>query len=381
MFEINEKKDCTGCYACSTICPQDCISMESDNEGFWYPAVDYDKCTKCGLCEKVCPIIHSTGVINTPVAYAAYNKDEKIRLDSSSGGVFTLLAEHVIYNGGVVFGVRFDDNFNVLHDYTETRDGLVQFRGSKYVQSKIGDSYKQIKEFLDKNRQVLFTGTPCQVGGLKSYLEQAYDNLFCIDNICHGVASPRVWLKYLSYQENRAGAPARKIAFRQKNEGWKRYSVSFLFDNDTEYCQTFDEDFYMRAFLRNICLRPSCYFCNFKTLHRQSDITLADFWGIGNVFPEMDDDKGTSLVFVNSNSGKKMLEEIKKRLEYKVVDINKAVSHNSSAIRSVAQNSKREFFFHELDQLRFDRLVNKYCSDGIYIKCKKQILKLLPVIK
>ena len=369
-LEINEKKDCTGCYACLNICPQNCISMESDSEGFWYPEVDYDKCIKCKLCIIVCPIINKTIIENKPSAYACINKDEFVRLQSSSGGIFTLVAEQIIDNGGIVFGVGFDDNFNVIHSWVKDKKGLDKFRGSKYVQSKIGDSYKQVKDFLERGVEVLFTGTPCQVGGLKSYLEKDYNNLLCMDNICHGVPSPKVWDKYTSFRESRAGSPIQRIAFRLKNEGWKRFSVLFLFKNNTEYRETLRKDLYMRAFLKDVCLRPSCYACKFKTLHRESDITLADFWGIRNLLPEMDDDKGTSLIFVNSTKGESMLEKIKDRIIYKEVDINKAVKYNSAAIKSVVYNPKRDDFFKDLSELDFDKLVKKYCTDKMFVRVK-----------
>ncbi|SPF56570.1 conserved hypothetical protein [Candidatus Desulfosporosinus infrequens] len=220
---------------------------------------------------------------------------------------------------------------------------------------------------------MLFTGTPCQIAGLKSYLGQAYDNLFCIDIICHGVPSPKVLQKYIFYQENRVGAQTQRITFRSKNKGWKQFSVSFLFNNDTEYVQTLDKDLYMQAFLKNTCLRPSCYACNFKTLHRQSDITLGDFWGISNISPYMDDDKGTSLVFVNSVIGKLMFDKIEDWISYMKVDITIAVSYNSSAIKSVEQNPNRERFFEELNQLSFDKLVHKYCQDGKLVSTKRKL--------
>jgi len=372
MITINDKKDCMGCHACANICPQSCISMESDTEGFWYPEVDYNKCIKCGLCIKVCPIINKNTVQNDPIAYACINKNESIRLESSSGGIFTLIAEQIINKDGVIFGAGFDENFLVSHSYIETKEELDKFRGSKYVQSKIGFTYKQVRDFLKQGKEVLFTGTPCQIGGLKSYLGQPYDNLFCIDIVCHGVPSPRVWQKYISYRENCAGAQARRIAFRLKNEGWKRFSVSFLYNNDTEYRQPLDKDLYMKAFLKDIFLRPSCYDCAFKTLHRESDITLADYWGIQYMLPEMDDDQGTSLIFVNSVNGQSMLKQIKDDILYKEVDINKAISYNSAAIKSAVYNSKRDAFFEGLGKLSFDQLVKKYCSESLYVRTKRK---------
>lgn len=380
MIRINDKRDCMGCYACSNICPQSCIYMERDQEGFWYPQVDYEKCIKCGLCIKVCPIINKITVENKPTAYACINKDDSIRLKSSSGGIFTLIAEQVIDNGGVVFGAGFNESFEVSHSYVEKKEELEKFRGSKYVQSKIGDTYKQAKDFLKEGREVVFTGTPCQIGGLNSFLGQPYENLFCIDIICHGVPSPDVWKRYVSHQENGANSLIRTINFRRKDESWKRYSVSFLYENNTEYKQTVDKDLYMRAFLKDICLRPSCYDCEFKTLHRQSDITLADFWGIQNILPEMDDDKGTSLIFVNSTNGKSMLDQIKNNILYKKVDINQAVTYNSAAIKSAGYNLNRKKFFDELNHLPFDQLIEKYCSDSLLLKKIRKLKNILRMV-
>ncbi len=377
MIEIINKEDCTGCFACYNVCPQHCIDMVNDNEGFKYPKVNMQLCNNCGLCEKVCPILNNFRVENNPIAYACYNYDEKIRLASSSGGVFTLVAEQVLKNEGVVFGAGFDEEFLVTHDIVETKENLGNIRGSKYVQSEIGDTYKQAKDSVKQGRQVLFTGTPCQISGLKSYLGHDYDNLFSMDIICHGVPSPKVWEKYILFREKIAGVPARRIAFRRKDEGWKRYSVSFLFKNDTEYRKSFDRDLYMQAFLKNFCLRPSCYNCKFKGLNRQSDITLADFWGIQNILPEMDDDKGTSLIFINSKAGKVMFEGIKERMVYQEVDIHRAVKYNSSAIKSVQFNSKRDAFMSEKDNLSFDKLVGKYCTDPLSTRIRSGIKRVL----
>lgn len=381
MIIITDKKNCTGCYACLNICPRECIIMESDSEGFWYPKVDMTLCVDCGLCDKVCPILHKEEIQNEPQAYACYNKDDSIRMESSSGGVFTLIAEQVIDNNGVVFGSGFAKGFLVVHKCVETKEGLGELRGSKYVQSKIEYAYKKVKDILEQVRPVLFVGTSCQIGGLKAFLQRDYANLFCIDIICHGVPSPKVWQKYVAYREDCAGSMARKITFRRKDEGWKRYSVSFQFKNDTEYLQNHQRDLYMQAFLRNTCLRPSCHACNFKTLHRKSDITLADFWGIQKVLPDMDDDKGTSLVFVNSIRGKEMFDRIKELIIFREVDIHKAVSYNSSAIKSDRKNPNRDKFFKDIDKLPFDKLFKRYCSYSVSLKCKKFIRRGLSKIK
>lgn len=381
MIKITDKSKCSGCHACATICPVQCITMLSDGEGFWYPVVDAERCINCGKCEKNCPIVNPLKVENTPIAYAAYNTDEKVRLESSSGGVFALLAEYIIAQRGVVFGAGFNEKLEVTHMAVERLDDLPKLMGSKYVQSKIGNSYRKTKEYLDSGRLVLFTGTPCQIGGLKAYLGKDYDNLFCQDLICHGVPSPKVWRKYVTYQENRAGSPARRISFRRKYEGWKRYSVSLLFNNETEYHQTFGKDLMMTAFLKNACLRPSCYACAFKNLHRESDITLADFWGIQSMMPEMDDDKGTSLVIVNSEKGEALFQYIKGKLVCEKADLTEAIKFNPSMVSSVRYNPNRKNFFTDIDLLSFDKLVAKHCTDSYYIRGKRKVIGIMIKIK
>lgn len=381
MINVINKSKCSGCHGCASICPNNCIKMTSHEEGFLYPNINQTNCIKCGMCEKVCPATHKSNIKTNPIAYAAYNMVENVRLESSSGGFFTLLAEWIINQGGVVFGACFDEEFNVIHNYVENAEYLSRFRGSKYVQSEIGASYKNAKAFLDDNRPVLFTGTPCQIGGLKSFLGKEYDNLYCQDIICHGVPSPKVWQKYVAYREKCAGAPVQRIAFRRKYEGWKRCSVSFAFANNTEYRQTLDKDLMMIAFLRNVCLRPSCYDCSFKTLNRQSDITLADFWGIQNIMPEMDDDKGTSLVILNSEKGRELFNAVKSQTVYKKTDLNEAVKYNSAMISSVENNAKRQPFFSDLDYLTFEQLVKKYCTDNYFVRGKRKARSILSRIK
>lgn len=236
MINILDKKDCCGCASCAQVCPKQCISMNEDCEGFLYPKVDSAVCVDCGLCEKVCPVINKGYTIVPLATYAAKNKDEKIRYKSSSGGVFTLIAEQILADGGVVFGARFNENWEVIHDYAETVEGLEAFRGSKYVQSVIGDNYKYAKQFLLEGRNVLFSGTPCQIAGLKKFLRKEYENLLTVEVVCHGVPSPKVWRDYLQYKraqhvvgKNTVSSSIDElpmitgISFRDKISGWKKF--------------------------------------------------------------------------------------------------------------------------------------------------------------
>ena len=356
--------------------------MTSDQEGFWYPQIDETRCVNCGLCEKACPILtpHSSSADEEIVAYAAMHKNDAIRLNSSSGGIFSALATYVIEKGGVVFGAAFDENFNVVHTYVECVDKLEILRGSKYVQSKIGNAYRQAEEFLKSGRLVLFSGTPCQIEGLLSYLRKPYENLITQDLICHGVPSPMVWQKYVEYRQSVSGAKPREISFRAKNEGWKRYSVSFLFKNNKEYQLTRDKDFMMQAFLKNLCLRPSCYYCSFKRKNRRSDITLADFWGVNKVMPNMDDDKGTSLVILHSNKGREILAKIDGELKIAEIDIDTAISHNLSMIKSVEVPKTRDQFLITAEK-GFMRAANKYLKITLLQKIKRKLIRILKSIR
>ena len=255
MIQIKDKSVCCGCSACVQICPKQCISLKEDKEGFLYPTVNHAFCVECGKCEKVCPELHPFEVHEPLKVYAAKHQDDAVRKVSSSGGIFTLLADMVIDEGGVVFGACFDSDWSVVHDFTETHEGLQAFRGSKYLQSRIGNTYRQAEVFLKAGRKVLFTGTPCQIAGLKKYLHKDYENLLAVDFVCHGVPSPLVWKKYLEeiiacqceknsvllhsnpfISERGSMAGIRKIdaiSFRNKNLGWKKYSFALTLSEVT----------------------------------------------------------------------------------------------------------------------------------------------------
>lgn len=281
--------------------------MIEDKEGFLQPHIDTDTCIKCHKCEKTCPII-SPITIPTDFetqAFAAINKDEAVRMRSSSGGMFHALAKWTIEQGGVVFGARFSENWEVVHDYTETIDGIEPFMRSKYVQSCIGETFKQAKQFLDQGRQVLFVGTPCQIGGLKAYLHKDYGNLLAVDLICHGVPSPKVWREYLkAFSIDRI----KSINFKDKTVGWLPHQCQVTINKNDVIVQTrqIDNPFF-RCFRNGIIMRNSCYKCHYRDLHRISDITISDFWGVEEKCPEMFDNKGTSLIFIQN---KKILEKV-----------------------------------------------------------------------
>ena len=375
MINRVDSKDCTGCWGCINICPKKCISMKSEIDGFDYPIVDESKCIKCNKCVKVCPIMTRKEVKNNPYAYSCFKKEELVREKSTSGGIFTLLATDVINNDGVVFGARFNDSFNVEHNYIDTIEEIKVFRGSKYVQSKIGYTFTEVKRFLEEGKEVLFSGTPCQIGGLKAFLGKDYENLICIDIICHGVPSPMVWNKYKNEISN--GRKITDISFRDKTYGWKDYSFRMDFENGTRYFEKGIENKYIRGFIGDIYLRNSCYQCKFKSLHRQSDLTLADFWGIENINKQMDDGKGTSFVIVNSDKGNQILQKIKQKIEIEKVNLNESIKYNMSAIKSSYKNPRREYFFKNINRFKFNILVDNTLKDSFIIRLKTKIKEIV----
>lgn len=379
---------CTACSSCLHRCPKHCITMQADNEGFLYPIVNEEACIDCGLCVKVCHEQHPYETRKPQQVFAAINKDEATRLASSSGGIFYLLAERTISKGGVVFGARFDDDWQVYITYAETLEDVRPFMGSKYVQARTENSYKDAERFLKEGRQVLYAGTPCQIAGLKHYLRKDYDNLTAVDFVCHGVPSPKVWGMYL----NEVVAAARcinNIKFRSKRNGWKRFNFDMVYDEQgkTVSLTSFHgENHYMRAFLSDMILRPSCHDCKAKGGRGHSDITIADYWGIEVEHPTMDDDKGTGLVLVNTEKGKAALDWARVRCEESTYE--QALRHNPAIIRSAKPHPKRTEFFARLDTAdSVSELISLMLRPTIKQRirrqlgrCKRLIKKLLKVV-
>lgn len=365
MIEITDKTMCSGCHACFSVCPQHCINMVKDEEGFLYPQVLKESCIQCGLCEKACQAISPICSQSSPVAYACYNLDDSIRAQSSSGGIFTLLAEQIIEQGGVVFGAAFNKEFHVQHICVKTVEELEKLRGSKYLQSTIGDAYIEAKAYLEQGRLVLFTGTPCQIDGFLHYLKKSYSNLYTQDIICHGAPSQQIWQQYVNFRESKASSKTQKVFFRDKKYGWQNYVVRFKFENHKEYEQILTEDLFMQGFLANLYLRPSCYHCHSKTMHRNSDITLADFWGVENIAPEMFDDKGTSLVLLHTPKGQQIFAQIKNKMKVQNVDVKEALKYNTAATQSVPLPANRSQVVEEVTENGFS---SKYM---VYLKKAK----------
>jgi NAD-dependent dihydropyrimidine dehydrogenase PreA subunit len=416
MINIKDNKDCCGCSACASVCPKHCITMSEDSEGFLYPCVDENACIDCHLCEKVCPIINYGNEREPLAVYAAKNPDETIRMQSSSGGIFTLLAERVIDEGGVVFGATFNDRWEVVHNYVETKEELAKFRGSKYVQSKIGDSYQMAKSFLKEGRKVLFSGTPCQIVGLKKYLCKDYDNLLAVDFICHGVPSPGVFRTYLQEEIDKEsarkgggkntvlhpciplitesngldckGLEIKSIAFRDKRNGWKKYGFALGLSKASAAGEKntvslsyalINKNPFLKGFLCDLYLRPSCHACPAKQLKSGSDITLGDFWGIESLMPEIDDDKGISAITVNSDKGIETLHSI--NVELLEVQYNELTTRNPALINSCPLTSKRTDFFKE-DGYTFEEKVKRLAKKPFSMKtlAYRIVRKIIPNI-
>lgn len=332
---------CVGCTACASSCPQKCISMIPDDYGFLYPYVDGNKCKKCGVCETVCPLLHTRKHTNYErTAFAAYSKDDYIRANSSSGGIFTEIARSVIQRGGVVFGAAYGDSFNVVHICVDNESELDKLRGAKYSQSDLNNTFQNIRDRLSNRQLVLFTGTPCQVAGLKSFLNKEYDNLLTIDFVCHSVPSPLAWSQYLQYRAemDNCGELPKDINLRSKLTGWSHYQYSneLVYGDSNVYSVKSNESLYMRLFVDGYISRKSCENCKFKGYSRVSDITLGDFWGIWDIAPEMDDDKGTSVVLIQSARGAEIIENIKDKLVVEAVTLEDAAKYNQAMLK-VAQ--------------------------------------------
>lgn len=380
MIEISEKRKCTGCEACANICPKKCIFMQLDEEGFRYPKVNLEQCVNCNLCVGLCP--EKLYLQQKTTIYAAYNKDEKTRLMSSSGGIFSLFADYILSREGIVVGAYLDSSMNLYHICVEQMEDLSKLRGSKYIQSHIGSIYREIKNYLDNGKLVYFTGTSCQIHGLKVFLKNDYSNLICQDMACNGVTSDLLWKKYLQYLKNRHHkAEVISFDFRDKRSGWKQYSVNAKYNNGKSRSIMSYDDLFMRAYKSKLFMRPACYDCSFKGVNRESDITLADFWGVEHIMPEFDDDKGASLVMLHSSRGKEIFEVMMNHMCVYEIDAEQAVRYNPAIIKSVNEPAKRTDFVAEFQgNNNFKRIIKKYCGDSFTLDLKVKISRFIQKI-
>ena len=403
MIDIKNKKDCFGCTGCVQKCPKKCISLEEDEEGFTYPKVDLALCIGCGLCEKVCPVINKKEKQSPLASFAVKNPNLDERLNSSSGGVFIMLAKHILLEHGIVFGAVYDDQFEVMHTYAENLEGVIPMMRSKYMQSRIGKTYQEAECFLKDGRNVLYVGTPCQIAGMKFYLQKDYGNLLTVDFACHGVPSPGVWRDYLNELKYTISAQSAtdenksvnsslsftpeiaSVNFREKHGyGWKKYGFVVKYksalkaENSVLLSSLSYENPFMRGFLANVYLRPSCYECPAKGGRSQSDLTIADFWGVDSLLPKFDDDKGVGLVLTNTKKGNEIFGKlglIRIKISYELAEKN-----NIAICQSVISHPKRSDFFRNRLSLEynFETTINKILKVSLchrFIICVRKIIK------
>lgn len=374
-INIKDKKKCSGCTACQQICPKHCINMFSDIEGFLYPKVDLKNCINCGLCEKACPDINPLECSLPINCYAVKNNNLDIRKASSSGGVFSLLAEKVLSKKGVVFGARFDSYWQVVMDYTENIEGLDKFRGSKYVKCDVGDSYSKVKDFLSSGKKVLYSGSSCQIAGLRKFLKHDYKNLLLVDYLCHGAPSPLLWKKYIEEISRNDVSSLTNISFRNKKRGWKKFSIIIKKGKEVLADSVFSENIYMRAFLSDMSLRPSCYQCSARNGHSGADITIGDHWAIRDINSSFDDNKGVSLVLINTEKGLCAFENLNANIIE--TDFVESKKWNGAFYEKTEEHLHRRRFFRKL-QYRTDvsALIEDELNINLWDHIKKRLLKI-----
>lgn len=390
MPKLANKKKCTGCTACYSICIKNCITMEEDQYGFPYPKIDSTKCIECKLCEKVCPLLHNNKehLSVTTVTYAAYSKDTQMRLESSSGGIVTEIAKVILNRGGIVAGAVYTKDFSVEHICVSTEDKLNTLRGAKYAQSNLNNIFQNIKKALQDKKEVLFIGTPCQVAGLKAFLQVPYYTLYTIDFVCHGVPSPMAWKSYVGFRSGRDndGEYPEKINLRSKHTGWSRYQYSNLYEysNGKKYSEKSGNNLFMKLFVGNYINRECCNNCCFKGIERFSDFTVGDFWGIWDILPEFDDNQGTSVVAVHTEEAKKIFYEISEKIKFKRINSADAYKQNPSMLYSSLSNSKRSKILDLLTKADFNQveeILKKDQKRSWLIRMKEKMFKLMSRFK
>lgn len=380
-MRLCDPNDCTGCMACANICPKKCIAFQEDKEGFLRPHIDETACVHCGLCAKKCPQNNAVELNEEGIAYGCWHKDPDVRKRSTSGGAFTAIASYIFAHGGVVYGAGFDCDLTVCHKRIDKIEDIDQLRGSKYVQSMIGTTYTEAKNDLECDKLVLFSGTPCQIAGLKYFLGKEYDNLLTVDIVCHGVPSPKIYKDYLSNMENLYQSKISQIYFRDKTPGWFVFGMKIEFENQKVYKKNKYADPYLSGFLKDYFIRPNCHSCRYTTTQRVSDITLADFWCFKSKSAKLrDTDEGISLCLVNSPKGEQAFKEFSSKLIYVEDDIKYAASCNVPLMRCFKPNEKRSEFWEEYDCTGFSGVLEKYMAGEEIPKwAKKQyMLKKIP---
>ncbi|WP_251968442.1 Coenzyme F420 hydrogenase/dehydrogenase, beta subunit C-terminal domain [Parabacteroides sp. AD58] len=378
MVNIINKADCCGCTACASICTHSAITMQPDIEGFLYPAVNSDLCTNCGLCEKVCPTTYYDALdkaMSSPKIYALRNRDSKILKTSSSGGVFAELVSYTLSKDGVVYGAVYDENFHVIHRLAKNETEALQIRGSKYVQSDLRGIYKDIRDQLRKNQFVLFSGTPCQVQGLKNFLIKPYVNLLTVDIMCHCVPSPRVYDDYLHFIQKTFKSSISSIFMKDKTLGWGKQRLRISFSDGKEIFDTPESNLWNQLFYSQLISRPSCHECRFSNYQHPGDLTIGDYWGIEKVHPEFYDSNGVSLLFTNTDKGETVFSDIKDSFFF--IESTKDHCVQPNLISPVESNPLREMFWLDYDKKTFRSIAVKYFNYGLRNKVKGKLRSIV----
>ena len=376
MIDIIDKKKCCGCTACENICPQRCIEMVEDAEGFLYPQIEKKRCISCNLCERVCPVQNKPNLSHIKLkTYVVRDKRKEILKNSTSGGVFTSVMEYILLQHGVVYGVIMDDDRVIKHirvdDISDPKFKMIP--GSKYVKSEIRGIFQQVRCDLETSKVVCFSGTPCQVAGLKAFLRKDFENLITVDVVCRGNPSPLYWKKYVEYQEKRNNSRITEAKFRSKTYGYHSGSMRLTFENGKKYIGSVRVNLFLKAFFEDLCSRPSCYDCAFKHAHRVSDLTIYDCWHAGELANLKDDDKGYTNVIIQSEKGGKLFNKIRQSLDVYETDTEKAIALDGIMVRNcVKWNDRRETFFDDLKQV--DDL-EQHCNKYFQISAKDHLIE------
>lgn len=371
MISLTCKEDCCGCNACGDICLQNAISFQEDNEGFWYPQINKEKCTGCGLCDRICPIKYIDQLkhndLPEPECYMAEHKSIEVVFSSTSGGMFSALADVMYRQHGYVGGAIHNEDFSVSHFISNEKSDIIKLRRSKDLQSNAEGFYKRVREILNSGEQVLVCGVPCQMAALRSFLGKDYKNLMIVDLICLGVNSPKVWRKYLDYIEEKYKSKIVYTENKSKEYGWRNLTQKFIFENGEEAFDVASTSAFIKGYVgTHLFCRPSCYDCKFKGFPRISDITIGDFWGIEKYDQSMDKDLGVSVMLINSSKGKLYFEKASKRIFFKQVPLKWVISGNPALSTSITKTmDKRDMFFRDLDNKKFDEVIEQYSNQNI----------------
>ncbi len=366
-------EDCCGCTACASVCTHDAIKMTPDSFGFYYPSINTSKCVNCGLCDNVCQFNDNYDKslnLEEPIAYAARHKNDNEVLESRSGAAFVAISDYIIDKGGIVYGAGYKDHFRVCHKRAVTKYERDEFRGSKYVQSDLIGVFGQVKNDLKNGYTVLFSGTPCQTSALRSFVgKNNQDDLILIDIVCHGVPSPNIWRDYLAHVESKHKSKIIQVNFRDKKRfGWKNHKESFVLDSGAYIA----DNLYTELFYKNIILRKSCSNCHFTNLKRPSDITLADFWGWEKAVPDMNvDDKGISLVLINTNKGVSVFNSVKHNMNIRDIDIHQCQQARFTTPAMI--HPLMDVFEKNYAELGFEPVLHKFFYPSFIRKCINRI--------